>query len=156
MLKFQQLNEADKEKRYKRVMRTLYFSGVLFFSYINFSFFGLVSVFYILMDLFFFGYLNKKEGYHVSSFFTDILSLSLIGLIVTYRLMPSVMTILFNSHIDVYENLWQELTQGALAILFVFLLWNGLIYIEEKVTSRCLDWKREATSFFNGKKKKFD
>ena len=157
MLKFQQLNETDKEKRYTRIMNILYFLGVVLFpSYITFSLFGLVLVFYILMDLFFFGYLNKKEGYHLSSFFTDILSLSLIGLIVTYRLVPSVMTILFNGQIDVSGSLWTELLKGSLAILLVYLFWNGLIYIEKKLISRCLGWKREATSFFNKKKKKFD
>ncbi|OJF93267.1 hypothetical protein [Alkalibacterium sp. 20] len=154
ILKFDELTERDKKKRYKAlfVLPSIAILFLLFSENFNYIFMSFVVVAFMLIELIIFGLMDTKYHYALSDFLKDGLYLILSSFIITYAAAPIVLK-LFTRQMNLSDFALNGL-KFFVAMLLLYGTWFSIVLIQSKIRKRSERWKWDVTGFVSGDKKK--
>ena len=154
ILKYSELAERDKKKRYKALFALPSFAVLLLLLSENFSyiFITFVVVAFILIELIIFGLMDTQYHYTLGDFSKDGACLIVSSAIITYVFSPALLSLFTR-----YMNLTDTVLNGLsffLAMLLLYGSWLGIVSLQSRIRKRSEEWKWALTSFFSLDKKK--
>jgi len=151
MLKFSELTTKDKKRRYKIIAEYSSLPIVLAFLIIgvNHILFGLLLIFLMSVDLFFYGVLNKKEGYTYKNFFFDAALLVAISLGVSLVISPVIVSGVDSVGAYSFFSSEMSIANWIVTTLLIYTIWYLIVSVQGKLSDTPAKWKWKATSLFS-------
>lgn len=156
MLKYSELTERDKRRRYKLIVELPVFILGFSLSIFEFNYILILTMVtgIMVIDLIIFGLMDIKYNYSLSEFIKDMVYLFSMNFFVTYLATPSFLYML--NQVTTVTYTFTNVIRLTVSFVLLYLAWYTYVIFSIKLKKNpALKWKWDVTGFIYSEKKRF-